>query len=87
MGTELIGTMAALVLGLLISSAKSSYDTESGQVEHMTGDIILLDRLLGQYGQQANASRDLLRRAIGPLIARIWRENSFDPRAKSPSLA
>jgi hypothetical protein len=53
----------------------------------MTGDIILLDRLLGQYGQQANASGDLLRRAIGPLIARIWRENSFDPRAKSPSLA
>jgi fluoride ion exporter CrcB/FEX len=36
LGTGLIGTIAALVLGLLIASAKSSYDTQSGQVQHIT---------------------------------------------------
>jgi hypothetical protein len=32
LGTGLIGTIAALVLGLLIASAKGSYDTQSTQV-------------------------------------------------------
>ena len=33
LGTGLIGTIAALVLSLLISSANGSFDTESGQVK------------------------------------------------------
>jgi hypothetical protein len=41
LGTGLIGTIAALVLGLLIASAKNSYDTQSGQVQHLTADVVL----------------------------------------------
>ena len=47
MATGLVGTLAALVLGLLISSAKSSFDQKTGQVRQMTATIILLDDLLG----------------------------------------
>jgi hypothetical protein len=36
LGTGLIGTMAALVLGLLIASANSTYETQSGQVRQLT---------------------------------------------------
>ncbi len=43
LGTGLIGTIAALVLGLLIASAKNSYDTQSTQIKQMTASIILLD--------------------------------------------
>ena len=81
LGTGLIGTMAALVLGLLIASAKSSYDTRSTQVQHLTADLVLLDQLLEQYGPEARPARNSLRSAVGPLIERVWRENNS--RAKS----
>ena len=54
LGTGLIGTIAALVLGLLIGSAKSSYDTQSTQVTHMTSNVVLLDNLLTEYGPETN---------------------------------
>ena len=57
LGTGLIGTIAALVLGLLIAAAKSSFDTQSTQVTQITADIILLDNLLAQYGQEARPIR------------------------------
>jgi hypothetical protein len=78
LGTGLIATISALVLGLLIASANSSYDTESSQVRHLTANIVLLDRLLDQYGPETRDARDLLRRAIEPLVKRIWREDSSE---------
>ena len=50
LGIALIATMAALVLGLLIASAKSTYDTRRSQLLQVSADIILLDRLLANYG-------------------------------------
>jgi hypothetical protein len=57
LGVGLIGTIAALLLGLLIAAAKSSFDTQSTQVTQITADIILLDNLLAQYGQEARPIR------------------------------
>ena len=74
LSTGLIGTMAALVLGLLIASAKSSYDTKSTQIKQITANIILLDLELEQYGPDAQNLRITLRNAIPPLINRIWNE-------------
>jgi Protein of unknown function (DUF4239) len=84
LGTGLIATIAALVLGLLIASANSSYDTESNQVRHLTADIILLDQLLEQYGPEARDARDLLRRAVEPLVERIWRQDSSESTKGTP---
>jgi hypothetical protein len=78
--TGLIGTISALVLGLLIASANSSYETEAGQVRRLAANIILLDRLLAHYGPEARTARDRMRRAIDPLVDRIWREP--DPEAR-----
>jgi hypothetical protein len=75
LGTGLIATIAALVLGLLISSAKTSFDTQTSQVQHVTADVVLLDQLLAHYGPEARDARDLLRRAIGPLVDRVWQES------------
>jgi hypothetical protein len=74
LGAGLIGTIAALVLGLLIASAKSSYDTQSGQVQHLTADVVLLDQLLAQYGPEARPIRELMRQALGPLVERLWQD-------------
>src|ERR1700741_695039 len=76
LGTGLIGTIAALVLGLLIASAKGSYDTQSTQVTQMTSNVVLLDNLLAQYGPETNDVRNLLRRGIVVLADRMWREKS-----------
>src|SRR6202022_1010775 len=84
LGTGLIGTIAALVLGLLTASASGSYQTQSGHVQHMTADIILLDDLRAQYGPEAQPARELLRRAVGVIVERIWRENSSASATQVP---
>ena len=76
LGTGLIGTIAALVLGLLIASAKGSYDTQSTQVTQMTSNVVLVDNLLAQYGPETNDVRNLLRRGIVVLADRMWQKNS-----------
>jgi hypothetical protein len=72
MTTGLIGTLTALVLGLLIGSAKSSFDQKTNQVRQLTATVILLDDLLMQYGPETVPVRNLLRQSIQPLANRIW---------------
>jgi hypothetical protein len=72
LSTGLIGTIAALVLGLLIASAKSSYDTQSGQVRQITANIVLLDLILSQYGAEATDARQALRRNTDAMVKQIW---------------
>src|SRR5262249_45415938 len=61
LGMGLVGTMAALVLGLLVASAKGSYDAQSAELTQMSTNIVLLDRLLAQYGPETKQARTLLR--------------------------
>ncbi len=74
LGAGLIATIAALVLGLLIATAKGSFDTQSTQVKQIIADIILLDNLLAQYGPEARPVREQMRTTIGPFADRLWRE-------------
>jgi hypothetical protein len=84
LGTGLIGTIAGLVLGLLISAANGTYDTQSAQVKQVIAGIVLLDRTLELYGREADSARKLLRQSVGILADRIWRENSSDPAKAAP---
>ena len=61
LGAGLIATIIALVLGLLIASAKSSFEAQSGQVKQMTANAILLDRILAKYGDETRGVREELR--------------------------
>src|SRR5205814_4668626 len=87
LGTGLIGTIAALVLGLLIGSAKSSYDTQGTQVKQLTANIILLDRFLEEYGPETVALRNLMRRGVTILADRMWRENNSESAKAVPFAA
>jgi hypothetical protein len=84
LGTGLIGTIAALVLGLVIASANGTYQTQSSQVQQLTANIVLLDRTLAQYGPEADSARNLLRRAVTSMADRIWRENGSDTGKAEP---
>ncbi|MHA6206175.1 bestrophin-like domain [Dyella soli] len=62
LATGLIATIAALVLGLMISSAKGSFDTVNSDLERNAVNILRLDRTLAQYGPEAQDLRVLLKR-------------------------
>ena len=64
LGMGLIATMSALVLALLIASAKSSHDTQNGEVIQMSADFIQLDRVLAHYGPETKNARELLRLTV-----------------------
>jgi hypothetical protein len=87
LGTGLVATIAALVLGLLIASAKSSYDTQSIEVQHLAADLVLLDQVLAQYGPEARPTRDLMRRAVDPLVERLWRQGGAAGTKGAPFVA
>jgi hypothetical protein len=76
----LIGTLTALVLGLLIASAKTTFDQKTNRVREMTATVILLDDLLLQYGPEATPLRKLLRQSIPPMADRIWHEQANSTR-------
>ena len=66
------------MLGLLIASANSTFQTQSTQVQQLTANIVLLDRTLAQYGPETDLARNLLRRGVASMADRIWRENGAD---------
>ena len=76
LGTGLLGTLAALVLGLLIASAKNSFDAQAAQVKQITADVVQLDLVLAQYGTDASDARAQLRQTLGPLVERIWQTDT-----------
>lgn len=75
LGTGLIGTIAALVLGLLIASAKSSFDTQTGQIRQITANILLLDLFLSEYGPETANARGALRKQTSALVDHIWNQD------------
>jgi hypothetical protein len=77
LGAGLMGTVAALVLGLMIASAKNSYDSQTANVRQLTANLILLDELLDQYGPEASEARGMIRRAATITVQRIWQENAL----------
>lgn len=72
LGVGLIGTMAALVLGLLVASAKSSYDARSSELTQMAANTIVLDRALAHYGTETGEIRGILKIAVTRMIDQIW---------------
>lgn len=72
LGMGLLATMAALVLSLLIASAKSSFDAQRSELTQMSANIVLLDRVMAHYGPESREARDLLRRAVVGTLERIW---------------
>ena len=75
LGMGLIATMAALVLGLLIATAKNSYETQDDAVKHTAAKILLLDHMLSNYGPETREARELLRRTVAARLEAIWPED------------
>src|SRR4029453_16532929 len=57
LATGLIATLSALVLGLMVSSAKGTFDQVKSELMQTAVKIVVLDRVLAQYGPEANEVR------------------------------
>ena len=83
--TGLIATLAALVLGLLIASAKNSFDTVNEGFRQSAAKVILLDRALAQYGPETKDVRELLRRSFAARVEQLFpKERSRSSTLNSP---
>jgi hypothetical protein len=71
-GAAVIGTLAALVLGLMVSSASKNFDAVNGGLTENAASYIDLDRILAQYGTDSQSTRNLLRQGVEAEIDRLW---------------
>jgi len=72
LGAGMIATVSALVLGLLVASAKNTFDTTEEELTQRGAKIIFLDRLLADYGPETKETREQLRRTVAASIEMIW---------------
>jgi hypothetical protein len=83
LGAGVVATVTALVLGLLVSSAKSSFDATNTRITQVGATIIILDRTLAQYGPEAKNVREDLRRSVETTMHKIWPEERTSVSAMS----
>jgi hypothetical protein len=74
LGMGLTGTMTALALGLLIASARDSFEAKSKELTDMSANLVLLDRTLAHYGAETGPIRELLHLAVTRLVDQTWTE-------------
>ena len=79
LGIGLVGTMSALVISLLISSAKSTFDTQNTEVTQSAANVVLLDRVMAHYGPETRDARELLRRITAEWHDQIWPATHAQP--------
>lgn len=87
LGMGLVGTMAALVLGLLVASAKGSYDAQSNQFIQLSANIVVLDRILAHCGPEAKETRDMLRDETVRVRDRMWPKDHSGAAGLEPGSA
>src|SRR3954468_13554103 len=69
-----IGTLAALVLGLMITAANSSFTKRSEEVRELSLQLIRMDRNLRRYGPEAGDVRLQLRTWATTKIQQLFPE-------------
>ena len=76
LGAGLLATLAALILGLLVSSAKSTFDTMNSEIMLSASKLLYLDRVLADYGPETKTVRAQLRQLVAARIQMIWPERN-----------
>ncbi|MGA8034667.1 MAG: hypothetical protein WA823_09615 [Candidatus Acidiferrales bacterium] len=85
LGVGLIATMAALVLGLLIASAKSSFDMQNSEITEMSSRVVFLDRILARYGPEAADARQELRKSVDIFLNLVNAKDAAGPSGLASS--
>jgi protein-S-isoprenylcysteine O-methyltransferase Ste14 len=73
--TGVIATLAALVLGLLVASAKTNYDRVNDEITQAAASVVLLDRTLAHFGPQTKEARTLLHTAVASVANTVFSQD------------
>jgi hypothetical protein len=73
-----VATLTALVLGLLVSSSKGSFDAINAGIVQSSAKYILLDQVLARYGPEADIARAQLKTSLEAGIKTVWPEEKTD---------
>lgn len=84
-GMGLVATMTALLLGLLIATAKGSYDTQRTQVIQVAAKVGFVERIFSMYGEETVESRRLLRSSAEELVKILWRDKASPDAETDPA--
>ncbi|HTK01518.1 MAG TPA: hypothetical protein VL522_17930 [Bordetella sp.] len=85
LGAGLMATLAALVLGLLVASAKLAFDRLNDDFTQTAGTVVMLDLTLADYGPQAKDARDSLRDAYASAVRTFFSDGDAAPiKAHAP---
>jgi len=77
-GVGFLATLAALVLGLVVASAKSAFDSRTLEVQAGAAKIIQLDQALVRIGPESAPARELLRRVVASRIGQFQQKDFAD---------
>ena len=75
-GIGFVGTMAALLLGLLVASTKASYDSQKNELTDMSAKIAYLDRALAIYGPDTRDAREKIRQGTAEILSSVWPDDT-----------
>src|SRR5262245_29614037 len=87
LGLGVIATLTALVLGLLVASAKGTYDAQDAAVKQLATNVNLIDRFLAHYGPETKEARGLLRQVVARIIDGLWPESNPRSGDLTPGVA
>jgi hypothetical protein len=87
LGMALIATLVALVLGLMVATAKGTFDAQGANVRQLAANLLLIDRILAEYGPEAAPPRALLRQAADKTQANLWPTDGSAPGSLAPDEA
>lgn len=76
----LIVTLSALVISLMVSSAKNSFDSKTAELNEISSNIVMLDRTLAQYGPETEEARAKIRSEVEARIHKIWENGGLTPQ-------
>ena len=75
----MMATLAALVLGLLISSANTEHNLVESEYRQTLANVATLDRYLADYGPDTREIRGLIRHSMVRQFQAIWPKHDLRP--------
>jgi hypothetical protein len=79
-----VGTLTALVLGLLIATASGTFNTRNQEITTLAAKVIQLDRLLRLFGPDADDEREVLRNYTTMKFKDLFPEGRTKPVLENP---
>jgi hypothetical protein len=79
-----VGTLTALVLGLLIATASTTFNTRNQEITTLAANAIQLDRVLRRFGPDGDAEREMLRNYMTMKLNDLFPQGRSKPVLENP---